>query len=168
MTDPGLIFCDEPTTGLDSFNALSVVEALQTLTQRNQRKPNNSIEMEVIASNNELDQPILNKAVICSIHQPPSNVFECFSHVILMNGGKIAFQGSVEEAQSFFTSIGYSCPPSYNPAEFYVKMISERSTQINVAQMKQSSYKKQMAMHSKFLNYYKSTGYLRPKPQSSL
>lgn len=44
-----------------------------------------------------------NKLVICSIHQPSSEVFACFSHVILMQEGRIAFQGSVNEAEKFFT-----------------------------------------------------------------
>jgi ABC-type multidrug transport system ATPase subunit len=32
ITDPNLIFLDEPTTGLDSFTATSVVETLRELT----------------------------------------------------------------------------------------------------------------------------------------
>lgn len=43
-----------------------------------------------------------NKLVVCSIHQPSSEVFACFSHVILMQEGRIAFQGTVHEAENFF------------------------------------------------------------------
>jgi ABC-type multidrug transport system ATPase subunit len=32
ITDPNLIFLDEPTTGLDSFTATSVIETLRELT----------------------------------------------------------------------------------------------------------------------------------------
>jgi ABC-type multidrug transport system ATPase subunit len=32
ITDPSLIFLDEPTTGLDSFTAQSVIETLRDLT----------------------------------------------------------------------------------------------------------------------------------------
>jgi ABC-type multidrug transport system ATPase subunit len=32
ITDPNLIFLDEPTTGLDSFTATSVIETLRDLT----------------------------------------------------------------------------------------------------------------------------------------
>ena len=33
ITDPNLIFLDEPTTGLDSFTATSVVETLRALAE---------------------------------------------------------------------------------------------------------------------------------------
>ena len=37
ITDPNLIFLDEPTTGLDSFTATSVMETLRELAIRDQR-----------------------------------------------------------------------------------------------------------------------------------
>lgn len=42
-----------------------------------------------------------------------------------MNGGRIIFQGTVGEAEKLFTSIGLSCPSTYNPAEFYVNVICD-------------------------------------------
>ena len=33
ITDPQLVFLDEPTTGLDSFTATSVMETLKELTR---------------------------------------------------------------------------------------------------------------------------------------
>ena len=49
ITDPPLMFCDEPTSGLDSFMAQNVVAVLKTLAERG-------------------------KTVICTIHQPSSEV----------------------------------------------------------------------------------------------
>jgi ATP-binding cassette subfamily G (WHITE) protein 2 len=34
ITDPNLIFLDEPTTGLDSFTATSVIETLKDLSKK--------------------------------------------------------------------------------------------------------------------------------------
>jgi hypothetical protein len=42
-----------------------------------------------------------------------------------MNAGKIVFHGTVREAQTLFTSMGFICPTHYNPAEFYVSVISD-------------------------------------------
>ena len=53
ITDPSLIFLDEPTTGLDSFTATSVCETLS----------------ELAASG---------RTVISTIHQPNSDIFEIF------------------------------------------------------------------------------------------
>nr|WOD55117.1 ABCG transpoter Brown [Hymenopus coronatus] len=99
LTDPPMLFCDEPTTGLDSYNASTVVEKLRHLATRG-------------------------KVVLCSIHQPTSDVLNCFHQVILMAGGRMAFQGTLAQAYQFFASQGYKCPVAYNPAEFYIHKLS--------------------------------------------
>ena len=53
MTDPKLLFCDEPTSGLDFATARRVVKSLQHL------------------SNSGM-------TVICTIHQPSSEIFATF------------------------------------------------------------------------------------------
>ncbi|KOX73112.1 Protein brown [Melipona quadrifasciata] len=50
LTEPSILFCDEPTTGLDSYGAMTVVKTLR----------------EVAASG---------RIVICSLHQPASGLF---------------------------------------------------------------------------------------------
>lgn len=78
LTDPGLLFCDEPTTGLDSFSAGTVVERLRSLAVRG-------------------------KTVICSIHQPTSGIFDLFHGVILLApGGELAYQGDPQQALTHF------------------------------------------------------------------
>lgn len=54
LTDPPLLFCDEPTTGLDAYMAQSVVTVLQNLANSG-------------------------KTVICTIHQPASEVYAMFN-----------------------------------------------------------------------------------------
>jgi len=142
ITDPIFLFCDEPTTGLDSFSAYSVIKTLRHLCTRRRiskhslnqvygedsfntpsdvsTSTSNSIEMEIVDSSHENlmqamkefpslsvlnDSPngTLKKAAICSIHQPTSDIFELFTHIILMDGGRIVYQGRTEEASKFFT-----------------------------------------------------------------
>ncbi|KAK7080419.1 ATPase activity protein [Halocaridina rubra] len=78
ITNPLLLLCDEPTSGLDSFMAASVVNAMKRLTS-------------------------LGKTVIATIHQPSSEVFALFDRLFIMAEGRVAFQGTVEEAHKFFT-----------------------------------------------------------------
>ncbi|PNF40449.1 hypothetical protein B7P43_G16081, partial [Cryptotermes secundus] len=99
LTDPPLLLCDEPTTGLDSYNASTVVEKLHHLASRG-------------------------KAVLCSIHQPTSDLLSCFHKMILLAGGRVAFQGTLAQAYTFFSNQGLFCPPSYNPAEFFIQKLS--------------------------------------------
>jgi ABC-type multidrug transport system ATPase subunit len=65
------------------------------------------------------------RIILFSIHQPTSDIFHLFTNIILMNAGRIIFHGTVQEAQTLFTSIGMPCPKRYNPAEFYVNRISD-------------------------------------------
>ncbi|KAJ6640947.1 Protein brown, partial [Pseudolycoriella hygida] len=122
---------------LDSYNALNVIRSLQLLansgynpstipsktTECDQTNLLDDVEMSVV----DQCQTLPNKAVICSIHQPTSEVFECFSHVILMQSGRICFQGTVDEARSFFQRSGFKCPSMYNPAEFFVDVMSKNT-----------------------------------------
>lgn len=107
LTNPPIIFCDEPTTGLDSFNARKVIEALKYLSSTNNATtlsdPTESgYGMELMSStDSSIHMPA--KAIICSIHQPTSEIFQCFSHIVLMYSGRCVFSGSSEEAIAHFS-----------------------------------------------------------------
>ena len=53
LTSPSLLFCDEPTSGLDSFMAQNVVQSL-------------------------LDLVNTGRTVLCTIHQPSSQIYKMF------------------------------------------------------------------------------------------
>ncbi|XP_045473258.1 protein white-like [Harmonia axyridis] len=99
LTDPPLLFCDEPTTGLDSFMALSVLHKLKRLAHTG-------------------------RTVIASLHQPSSEMFTMFDKIYLMTEGRVAFSGTPEEAKLFFTKLKLPCPPKFNPVDHYVQMVS--------------------------------------------
>lgn len=77
LTDPPLMFCDEPTSGLDSYMAEQVVLTLKELASRG-------------------------KTIICTIHQPSSQVYALFDRVLLMAEGRVAFLGHTKDAIPFF------------------------------------------------------------------
>lgn len=122
LTDPYFLLCDEPTTGLDSFNALTVIKSLKDLitSKESQLKP--IANKNYVKTTNRSSKSILNrptspqtntpfyipnyvaKGIACSIHQPSSELFQYFTHVILMNSGRIVFQGSTKDATIFFST----------------------------------------------------------------
>ena len=84
-------------------------------------------ELAGITNDSDLSQKnqIPSRIVLFSIHQPTSDIFHLFTNIVLMNAGRIIFQGSVQEAQTLFNNMGLICPSLYNPAEFYVNKISD-------------------------------------------
>lgn len=100
LTQPAILFCDEPTTGLDSYNAQKLVETLQDLAEKR------------------------NTAILCTIHQPSSALFAMFDQVMLLADGRVAFLGDPEDAIEFFGEHGYKCPQNYNPAEYLIRVLS--------------------------------------------
>ncbi|GJQ75577.1 w [Trypoxylus dichotomus] len=99
LTNPSMMFCDEPTSGLDSFMALNVVQVLKSMAQTG-------------------------KTVICTIHQPSSELYAMFDKLLLMAEGRVAFIGTPEEADIFFRSLDAPCPHNYNPADYFVQLLA--------------------------------------------
>lgn len=99
LTNPMILFCDEPTSGLDSFIALSVVECMKNLAKQG-------------------------KTIICTIHQPSSEIFETFDKLCLLAEGRLAFLGTLPETNLFFENQGYRVPINYNPADYYIKTLA--------------------------------------------
>ncbi|KAI7815062.1 white [Rhyzopertha dominica] len=99
LTNPSLMFCDEPTSGLDSFMALNVVQVLKALAQKG-------------------------KTVVCTIHQPSSEVYAMFDKILLLSEGRTAFLGSPDEAEVFFAGLDAPCPRNYNPADYFMQLLA--------------------------------------------
>ncbi|CAH2086782.1 unnamed protein product [Euphydryas editha] len=99
LTDPGLLFCDEPTTGLDSSSAQKLISLLRA-------------------------SAIQGKTVICTIHQPSSELMALFDKLVLLAEGRVAFAGNASGALNFFESLGYHCPITYNPTDYFMKVLA--------------------------------------------
>lgn len=92
---PSIVCLDEPTSGLDAFSALQCCEVLKKVANAG-------------------------ASVLFTIHQPSSEIFETFNHLILMNGGRVMYQGSVENISTFFGTRGHPVPRNYNPADWCI------------------------------------------------
>ena len=93
ISSPSLIFLDEPTSGLDSHTAHELVTILRTLAETG-------------------------CTIVCTIHQPSSEVFSLFQKVIFLSNGHIAYAGRVEGVARHFETEDEICHDTINPADF--------------------------------------------------
>ncbi|EJC98670.1 uncharacterized protein FOMMEDRAFT_170902 [Fomitiporia mediterranea MF3/22] len=98
-----LLFLDEPTSGLDSQSAWNLVRFLRKLADSGQ-------------------------AILCTIHQPSSLLFESFDRLLLLEkGGETVYFGDIgtdsHVLRDYFARYGAVCPPNMNPAEYMLEAI---------------------------------------------
>ncbi|KZM19935.1 ATPase [Ascochyta rabiei] len=102
-----LLFLDEPTSGLDSQSAFNIVRFLRKLAAAGQ-------------------------AILCTIHQPNSALFENFDRLLLLQrGGQCVYFGDIgKDAHvllEYFHRHGADCPPAANPAEWMLDAVGAGS-----------------------------------------
>ena len=99
-----LLFLDEPTSGLDSGAAFNIIRFLRKLADSGQ-------------------------ALLVTIHQPSSVLFEYFDELILLkSGGRVVYHGKLgkdsRQLIDYFELNGaHKCPPRANPAEYMLEAI---------------------------------------------
>ncbi|XP_043569071.1 broad substrate specificity ATP-binding cassette transporter ABCG2-like [Chiloscyllium plagiosum] len=99
ITDPPVLFLDEPTTGLDSNTAKSVLTLLKSLSR-------------------------YGRTIIFSIHQPQYFIFKLFDSLTLLLNGRMVYHGPASTALQYFSSIGYECETFNNPADFFLDVMN--------------------------------------------
>ncbi|XP_014559723.1 hypothetical protein COCVIDRAFT_23948 [Bipolaris victoriae FI3] len=102
-----LLFLDEPTSGLDSQSAFNIVRFLRKLAAAGQ-------------------------AILCTIHQPNSALFENFDRLLLLQrGGTCVYFGDIgKDAHvllDYFRRHGANCPSDANPAEWMLDAVGAGS-----------------------------------------
>ncbi|KAF1977425.1 hypothetical protein BU23DRAFT_587478 [Bimuria novae-zelandiae CBS 107.79] len=99
-----LMFLDEPTSGLDSGAAFNIVRFLRKLADAGQ-------------------------AILCTIHQPSSVLFEKFDQLLLLKSGgrTVYFGGLGHDSRTLLDYLegngAKKCPPEKNPAEYMLEVI---------------------------------------------
>lgn len=105
LTNPSMIFLDEPTTGLDSNTAVTIMYLLRDMANSG-------------------------RTVVSVIHQPSTEIFREFDKLILICKGNIIYQGDAQVAVDYFGSINYECPPLTNPSDFFMKIMNPEGMMI--------------------------------------
>ena len=97
LANPSVLFLDEVTTGLDASTAFQLVATLKTLAAKG-------------------------RTIICTIHQPRSEIWNLFDHVLLLASGSPLYSGPAAGCLPYFEHIDYMIPPFVNPAEFLIDL----------------------------------------------
>jgi ABC-type multidrug transport system ATPase subunit len=95
LSNPSVLFLDEPTTGLDATSAFQLVRTLKSLAQKG-------------------------RTVVTTIHQPRSEIWDLFDNLIVLTRGSPVYCGSIAECLPWFERQGFTLPTFVNPAEFII------------------------------------------------
>eukprot|EP01087_Luapelamoeba_hula_P017490 TRINITY_DN551_c0_g1_i1.p1 TRINITY_DN551_c0_g1~~TRINITY_DN551_c0_g1_i1.p1 ORF type:complete len:671 (+),score=117.28 TRINITY_DN551_c0_g1_i1:236-2248(+) len=101
ITNPTLLFLDEPTSGLDSATSENVVQILKNLAREG-------------------------RTIICTIHQPSSEIFAAFDDLFLLADGNLAYSGPISEVTDYFAGLGHPCPRYTNPADHVMRLMARK------------------------------------------
>eukprot|EP00835_Amoeboradix_gromovi_P003549 NODE_239_length_13273_cov_0.404964.p2 type:complete len:808 gc:universal NODE_239_length_13273_cov_0.404964:12719-10296(-) len=102
VTDPSILFLDEPSSGLDSSTALELFQILNNLARNN------------------------NITIASIVHSPSIRVFYEFQDVLFLGkGGRVVYFGATEHVLPYFNELGFNCgDEKLNPADFAMDVIS--------------------------------------------
>ncbi|XP_071470665.1 broad substrate specificity ATP-binding cassette transporter ABCG2-like [Marmota flaviventris] len=99
ITDPSILFLDEPTTGLDSSTANAIISLLKNISEQG-------------------------RTIIFSFHQPQHSIFKLFDSLTILASGKLMYHGPAQKALEYFKSAGYHCEHLNNPLDFFLDVIN--------------------------------------------
>lgn len=102
ISDPAVLFLDEPTSGLDSFQAQAVMDAMKNMA-------------------------INGRLVVSVIHQPRSSIFSSFDKLLLLSEGRTIYIGEAAQALEYFSNAKFAMHKFYNPADFFLDVLSPDS-----------------------------------------
>ncbi|KAF9937254.1 hypothetical protein BGZ65_001623 [Modicella reniformis] len=113
----------EPTSGLDAQASYNIMRFMRKLTDQGQ-------------------------AILCTIHQPSSQLFAFFDDLLLLaKGGRTVFFGELgsdsENLINYFEKNGAPhCAPDANPAEYILDVVNARHSELNWPQIWEKSPEK--------------------------
>uniref|UniRef100_A0A670YZG5 ABC-type xenobiotic transporter n=1 Tax=Pseudonaja textilis TaxID=8673 RepID=A0A670YZG5_PSETE len=134
ITNPKVLFLDEPTTGLDASTANAVLLLLKRMS-------------------------LQGKTIIFSIHQPRYSIFKLFDSLTLLAAGRLLYHGPADNALPYFKSLGFVCEPYNNPADFFLDIINGDSSAVpsqrEATEREQETIALTLAVQFSKCNFYK-------------
>nr|CCC93886.1 putative ABC transporter [Trypanosoma congolense IL3000] len=125
ICDPKILLLDEPTSGLDHVTSVNLIELLNTISRRG-------------------------RTVIYTIHQPSAGVLKHFDDLMLLVRGQCVYHGTMEDSVAYFQSIGYTCPETYTPTDFYMSLMQDPvSSRVLIKQWRRHIKKRGRTLHTR-------------------
>lgn len=98
---PMALVLDEPTSGLDAASALAIMKLLKAICRQG-------------------------VTVVCIIHQPRFEIFQCLDRFLLLAAGREVYFGKASDAAEYFRTAGFDIPVGSNPADVIMDIVCGR------------------------------------------
>ncbi|KAK9839931.1 hypothetical protein WJX74_000629 [Apatococcus lobatus] len=99
LINPSLLLLDEPTSGLDATTAMHLLSCLRQLASGG-------------------------RAVITTIHQPSSRLYQQLDKLLLLSKGHQLYFGPAQKVHMWFNQLGAPCPERVSIADFILDLAS--------------------------------------------
>ena len=103
ISNPEILFLDEPTSGLDSQTSYQIISLLKRIAKEK------------------------NILVVCTIHQPSSNIFNMFDKLLIVEKGNMIYNDTPTNIVPYFESVKKPINPHVNPADGFMRILEENS-----------------------------------------
>lgn len=106
ISNPNLLFLDEPTTGLDSTTALDIIMNVVELKKKGM-------------------------TIICTIHQPSEEIMALFDKIIMLVDGNVVYDDTPANILPHLNSLGFEKTEFETPIEFFMKIMDKDDIKIH-------------------------------------
>ena len=104
-TKSTVVCWDNSTRGLDASTALDYAKSLRVMTD------------------------ISNRTTIVTLYQAGEGIYELCDKVLVIEAGRMIYQGPAKEAKAYFESLGFKCPDRQTTADFLTSVADPNERQ---------------------------------------
>lgn len=104
-----ITFMDEISTGLDSAATYDIINTQRSIAKK------------------------FRKTVVIALLQPSPEILSLFDDVLIMNEGEVVYHGPCDMVVDYFESLGFSCPPERDLADFLLDLGTSEQYQYQVS-----------------------------------